>query len=563
MDFEGERLCDSCEENEGCVLCSTCNAWLCEECDKSTHELPGFSAHKRQDDCQAPGFCCNHHTRAMALCEDCKKLCCRRCMTDPQHRGHRFVECAAASVAYSKKKMELVAMLEDAQALGQNATAGIQAEIDALSECRQGALDAIEAAFGRIADALEARKEKLIDMVAERADAEEARLQNVYNDLDAKCANADQSLEDFRAQEEAASEDGKDNSSGGALIALSADMERLISEITADIKKTLNEATAKSIAIKFAEEQEGGTGKDKPSGDKSVDSIVENFGRVGFDPKYDAKRMLSIKTEEGKPDIDDTSVGLTWESAPVPVLSLAQQCEAFVFTVEQRDPQGKEFREVWTGREIATRCTGLQRGKRSEFRVRGCLRGTGAERAIWTSNTLGVIGGGFPGRWKEGPNTKFYDEEHTIAGRIEKDYTTIIGSEVIPKRCVTKWRIKVVETKDGDNGMMIGVAPADVDRREGKDNSEECGWYFSLYRRNLFSGPPQNERSGNYADCDRINAGDIVTVTMDTTGELGVLSFMVNEKDLGPAYKDIPLDKDLVPALFLYKTEEKAQLLPL
>ena len=199
MDFEGEKLCDSCEDREGCVLCSVCNAWLCEECDKTTHGIPGFSGHKRQHDCQSPGFCSNHHTRAMALCEDCKKLCCRRCMTDAQHRGHRFTECAAAGAVYAQKRVALAATLEDAQTLGQSAAAGIQAEIDALGECRQSALDGIESTFGRLADALEERKGKLIDLVAERADAEERRLQNIYNDLDMNCVNAGQSLEDFRA----------------------------------------------------------------------------------------------------------------------------------------------------------------------------------------------------------------------------------------------------------------------------------------------------------------------------------------------------------------------------
>ena len=43
----------------------------------------------------------------MALCEDCKKLCCRRCMTDAQHRGHRFIECAAAEALYAQKRVAL------------------------------------------------------------------------------------------------------------------------------------------------------------------------------------------------------------------------------------------------------------------------------------------------------------------------------------------------------------------------------------------------------------------------------------------------------------------------
>ena len=70
----------------------------------------------------------------------------------------------------------------------------------------------------------------------------------------------------------------------------------------------------------------------------------------------------------------------------------------------------------------------------------------------------------------------------------------------------------------------------------------------------LWSGPPHNHRGKEYGpnkekDGEYVHTGDSVGVVVDTTK--GELSFVLNGVNLGVAYDGIPLDKPLVPCVFL------------
>ena len=118
---------------------------------------------------------------------------------------------------------------------------------------------------------------------------------------------------------------------------------------------------------------------------------------------------------------------------------------------------------------------------------------------------------------------------------------------------MTSWSIKILKSKENDgDGILIGVAPSDIDQNEGS-NHNKCGWYFCCYNSRLYSGPPHNYRGKAYGprkgDGEYIHTGDSVGVVMDTAK--GELSFALNGVNLGVAYEGIPLDKPLVPCVLL------------
>ena len=117
---------------------------------------------------------------------------------------------------------------------------------------------------------------------------------------------------------------------------------------------------------------------------------------------------------------------------------------------------------------------------------------------------------------------------------------------------MTSWSIKTLKSEN-NNGycIYIGVAPSDIDQNE--DNRNKCGWYFDCYWSTLCSGPPHNYEREEYGprkeEGEYIHTGDSVGVVMDTAK--GELSFVLNGVNLGVAYKEIPLDKPLVPCAIL------------
>ena len=144
-------------------------------------------------------------------------------------------------------------------------------------------------------------------------------------------------------------------------------------------------------------------------------------------------------------------------------------------------------------------------------------------------------------------------------------YCTIIGSTHIPLDRVNTWSIKILNSKHNDgNGILIGVAPSDIDQNEDA-NFIKCGWYFHCGDSSLYSGPPHHYRGKTYGPRKRkgeyVHTGDSVGVMMDT--ERGELSFVVDGIDLGVAYEGIPLDEPLVPCVILKKALDSVELVTL
>ena len=102
--------------------------------------------------------------------------------------------------------------------------------------------------------------------------------------------------------------------------------------------------------------------------------------------------------------------------------------------------------------------------------------------------------------------------------------------------------------------IMVGVAPIDFDINSSYHYT--CGWYFYLCNSTLYSGPPHNY-SGKKTNLSNQKDEIIVVMNMNKRS----LKFIINNEDKGDSYSDIPIDKPLFPAVFLYYTNDSVEII--
>ena len=144
---------------------------------------------------------------------------------------------------------------------------------------------------------------------------------------------------------------------------------------------------------------------------------------------------------------------------------------------------------------------GLETGEEYEFRVQ-CkyIDGWG----YWGDKIEVTVIPFKESLWKKCPNDvdkdrrySVYEENPRTAVKTSEDgyndYCTIIGNTPIPPNKVTSWSIKILKSKDDNDGkgVFVGVAPSDIDQNEHEDYGK-YGWYFGCYESKLISGPPHN-----------------------------------------------------------------------
>ena len=100
---------------------------------------------------------------------------------------------------------------------------------------------------------------------------------------------------------------------------------------------------------------------------------------------------------------------------------------------------------------------------------------------------------------------------------------------------------------------MVGVAPSDFHINSSSYNT--CGWYFYLYNSYLHSEPPHNY--GKSTNLTSKNDEIIVIMNMNQR----TLKFIINNEDKGESYTDIPIDKPLFPAVFLYYKNDSVEII--
>ena len=120
-----------------------------------------------------------------------------------------------------------------------------------------------------------------------------------------------------------------------------------------------------------------------------------------------------------------------------------------------------------------------------------------------------------------------------------------------------KWKIKILKSTQDNKSIMVGVATIDFDINSSSYNT--CGWYLycHTYYSNpvLYSGPPHNYNC-KATNLSKVKDEIIVIMNMNKR----TLKFIINNEDKGDSYTNIPIDKPIFPALFLYYQNDKAEI---
>ena len=125
---------------------------------------------------------------------------------------------------------------------------------------------------------------------------------------------------------------------------------------------------------------------------------------------------------------------------------------------------------------------------------------------------------------------------------------TLILNELEKNKEYT-WKIKLLNSIDNFH-FYVGVASSDFDM----NNLYHCGWYLYLYSLTLDSGPPHNysskEIKANYPTREIV----LIMNMKERT-----LKFLIDNLDYDISYSNIPIDKPLYPAVFMYYTKDSIQ----
>ena len=166
----------------------------------------------------------------------------------------------------------------------------------------------------------------------------------------------------------------------------------------------------------------------------------------------------------------------------------------------------------------------------------------------------------FKYKLKKCPINMIENKKYLIKGQKDNIFIKIgssgqfigtICEEELEKTKVHKWRINILNTKN--KIIMIGVTSIDFDFNSSSYNTS--GWFFYCYNSTLYSGKPHNYNN------KKTNLGkvkDEVEVVMDMNK--GTLKFIIDNEDKGDSYNDIPLDKPLVPVIFLYDKNDSVEI---
>ena len=118
-----------------------------------------------------------------------------------------------------------------------------------------------------------------------------------------------------------------------------------------------------------------------------------------------------------------------------------------------------------------------------------------------------------------------------------------------------KWKIKILKSEN--KNIQIGVAPIDFDINSSYIAGKQgYGWYFSCDDKKFYSGPPHNYNE-KPSKIKEIEEEIIAIMNMKKR----TLKFLGNPQDEGDLISNIPLDKTLVPAIFLFNKDDSVQII--
>ena len=171
---------------------------------------------------------------------------------------------------------------------------------------------------------------------------------------------------------------------------------------------------------------------------------------------------------------------------------------------------------------------------------------------IKTLNSFGKVYLDNKFKFKECPdkidNNKAYilceGKRNIITKTGSKCWTGAICENELDKS-ITEHKLKIKILKSEKKCIFVGVATSDFDINTSTHHN--CGWFLFCSDSSLHSGPPFNYYglNKNYS-----LVKDEVIMIMNMKKR--TLKFIINNEDKGDSYIDIPIDKPLFPAVFLY-----------
>lgn len=488
-------------------------------------------------------------------------------------------------------------------------------EIAGLDSARSTELDRTEEAYGRVQDALAEREQNLNEDVAAQEEEAGVALEGLLVDVRDLCINADDILENFgeAAKEAQGLESGIPDMF--AVIGMSSEIESTIKNLTTKGIEILEKIPQMAHSLDFLDYDDDNNnnssdkGKDiimsssSDSGSDSDDSSygdrlsrsrsrrsrskrkgkktgtdlskfkderslieeIKKFGNITKTPNYmsvsDSKLKFSVVSDSN--DKSTKTFEFSWGDSISEVFTdFVETSEDVCYVLQMRPTEDAEYTTVYEGRDTSYSHT-MTPSADQKPSARLCIAGSGGDSgvpALWQSPEVLLTDCTYMGAFTEARGVKFHDTDHKVV-EADKSNSTTTGTVPLTAGVVNTVRLCVMKTDFSNNGVSVGIAPADYKFEYGEDPRNECGWYLNFFNTRLYSGPPQNFSSENYGHRNDIRPGDIITIVANLEGKEGVLSFKINDDDLGVAFDDIPLDKPLVPVVYFYGYDESLGLL--
>lgn len=152
----------------------------------------------------------------------------------------------------------------------------------------------------------------------------------------------------------------------------------------------------------------------------------------------------------------------------------------------------------------------------------------------------------------------------TVRKLGENGYTTTVtAAATLPPNVNLTWDVTVKKAhQNKGKGVYVGVAPYDVDPNES--NQKSCGWYMYCFNQTLWSGPPFGYRSRRFEGTTGSSFQGEVRLFFNSKRRPATLSVKLkNSPTLHLAYKNIPMDKPLVPAVVIEYVDTVVSIAPL
>ena len=451
-----------------------------------------------------------------------------------------------------KKKDETQNMLDELTKEGEALINAARIDIDELDNTRQTIQSEISSEFKRLREVIDSAETDLYKRLEDVYTTQDKRLQHVIHDL--HCA-----------------------------------VEQLFTLSNSNINVTRETAAEASVAVRRVFDQARAALMLKQTHCFTKPPHELRLGDYRLDTTTEVRAMPFAPADVRPGPLLHGAVHLRWD-APAQQdaqLAAAGLSAAVRYQVRTKALSGdsSDTGNVCSNVAECTSCdvmyypSGLTPGKRYEVRVRAGCRGVWGP---WSRPAeVAVPEWGRWCAWKECPGTVDPVLAYRVSGATRRwatqtgDYwCTIVGNTPLGVNGLVRWGARILASKECNGaGIFVGVAPEDINQSED-ENFEKCGWYLNCGDFTLHSGPPHSYGYDGPAYGPRreygryVTTGDTVLSVVDT--KLGSLSFAVqsghtnrcvNINENGVAYKGIPLDKPLVPAVILFYKKDAVELL--